>query len=196
MVFVAVTLSLVTPASIAVTSRDPDLQAPPAAQQPADAAALTAFNAAIEEYLKIHRGLKAEVPVLAVTTNAREITEAADTLAAAIQRARPRARSGDLLNPAVARIIKLRVQTVLKGVDPNTLVGAINDEPTLKGPPRIYLRYPAASSMATMPPQLLAVLPPLPNELEYRFLGRSLILRDRDAALIIDYISDVLPRGR
>jgi hypothetical protein len=196
MVLLAVALSLAMPAGISATPAGPDLQAPPAVQQPAETAALTDYNAAIEEYLKIHRGLKGEVPVLTVTTSAREISMAADTLAAAIQRARPRARTGDLLNPAVAQIVKVRLRTALAGVDPATFVITINDEPTLKGPPRIHMRYPAASSMATIPPHLLDVLPPLPNELEYRFLGRALVLRDREAALIIDYISDALPRAR
>ncbi len=48
--------------------------------------------------------------------------------------------------------------------------------------------------MATMPPSLLAVLPRLPKELEYRIIGRFLVLRDVDAALIVDYIPDLIPR--
>ena len=46
--------------------------------------------------------------------------------------------------------------------------------------------------MATMPPSLLAVLPTLPKELEYRIIGKYLILRDVDAALILDVIPDAV----
>jgi len=51
-----------------------------------------------------------------------------------------------------------------------------------------------SAQMATMPPSLLKVLPPLPKELEYRILGRYLIVRDVDASLILDYIPAAVPR--
>jgi hypothetical protein len=38
------------------------------------------------------------------------------------------------------------------------------------------------------------VLPPVPKELEYRLVGRSLVLRDRDAALVVDYLPEALPK--
>ena len=50
------------------------------------------------------------------------------------------------------------------------------------------------AQLATMPPSLLAVLPPLPRELEYRIVGRYLVLRDVDASLVLDYIADAVPR--
>lgn len=165
-----------------------------AAPQHVDDSALATFRAAVEEYLNVHRRLEAEVPALVVTAESREISEGSDVLAMAITRSRPKARAGDLFNPGVAKVIMVRVRQALRGVDPNAFLIAINDEPTLKGPPRIHLRFPAASSMATMPTQVLDVLPPLPPELEYRFLGRALILRDRDAALIVDFIPEALPR--
>ena len=56
------------------------------------------------------------------------------------------------------------------------------------------MRFPAAAPMATMPPSLLAVLPPLPKELEYRIIGNFLILRDVEAALILDVIPAAVPR--
>ena len=44
-----------------------------------------------------------------------------------------------------------------------------------------------------MPPDLLEVLPALPVELEYRFVGEALILLDTVAHIVVDYIPDVLP---
>jgi hypothetical protein len=40
---------------------------------------------------------------------------------------------------------------------------------------------------------LLRKLPDLPPELEYRIVGRSLILRDVKANLIVDILRDVVP---
>jgi hypothetical protein len=42
-------------------------------------------------------------------------------------------------------------------------------------------------------PALLAVLPALPEELEYRFIGRDLVLVDVHADLIVDVLKDALP---
>ena len=46
---------------------------------------------------------------------------------------------------------------------------------------------------ATMPGQLLALRPPLSPELEYRFMGRSLLLVDVAAQLVVDILPAVLP---
>ena len=53
--------------------------------------------------------------------------------------------------------------------------------------------YPTTIPLATFPPALLRKLPDLPPELEYRIVGRSLILRDVKANLIVDILRDVVP---
>jgi hypothetical protein len=55
-------------------------------------------------------------------------------------------------------------------------------------------RYPDGVPLTTMPPQVLAALPKLPPELEYRFIGERLVLLDGPAHLIVDFIQDALPR--
>jgi hypothetical protein len=45
---------------------------------------------------------------------------------------------------------------------------------------------------AIMPPCLLAALPPLPEELGYRFLAGDLVLVDLHARLIVDFIPRAL----
>jgi hypothetical protein len=54
-------------------------------------------------------------------------------------------------------------------------------------------RYPDEVPMSTMPPQVLAVLPKLPVEIEYRFVGDRLILLDVHAHIVMDYIDRALP---
>jgi len=56
-----------------------------------------------------------------------------------------------------------------------------------------HKKYPETKPLATVPPKLLAKLPRLPEELQYRFFDRHLILLDVDADLIVDYIPDALP---
>jgi hypothetical protein len=94
----------------------------------------------------------------------------------------------------VTVVVKRRVEEVIRRDHLEPVLANIDDEaPTVKTP-SIHLRFPVASQMATMPPSLLAALPELPRELEYRIVGNYLVLRDVDAALILDYIPAAVPR--
>lgn len=161
-------------------------------EQP-DNAAIERFDQSLKRYLALKDRLHREVPELRVTNKSAEINDRSDMLAGAIQRARGSAAPGEFFKADVARIIRARFSGALKGVSVAALLARINDEPVLKGPPTVHLRFPTTSSMATMPAHLLDALPKLPQGLEYRFAGRTLILRDRDAALILDYLPDALP---
>ncbi len=44
-----------------------------------------------------------------------------------------------------------------------------------------------------MPPTILLNLPQLPPEVKYRFVGRNMLLVDRDTNLILDYMTNALP---
>jgi hypothetical protein len=64
-------------------------------------------------------------------------------------------------------------------------------------PPAVNLAvnavYPDAAPFSSVPSSLLLKLPPLPEEVRYRFVGRALIIRDTQANVILDYIVDVVP---
>ncbi|HUQ86812.1 MAG TPA: hypothetical protein VM096_04580 [Vicinamibacterales bacterium] len=168
--------------------------AQPIAPNAADSAAINQFEAAIEKYLALRRRLLAEVPGPTPESSAPKLTQASDGLAAAIQRSRPKARPGDLFVAPAATVIKRRVAEAVQNDNLGSVLATIDDEePGPKGP-AVHMRFPAASPMATMPPSLLAVLPKLPKELEYRIIGNYLILRDVDAALILDIIPAAVPR--
>ncbi len=56
--------------------------------------------------------------------------------------------------------------------------------------------YPPTLPLATFPANLLKALPELPKELEYRMVGRDLILRDVTGNVIVDILSNVFPIPR
>lgn len=159
-----------------------------------DAPALQHFNDAVDRYVALRTRLQREVPALRVTDESAEINNRSDMLAAAVERARGAAPQGEFFDAAAARIIRARLSEALDGGSVAALLARINDEPILHRPPAVHLRYPAGLSLATMPANLLEVLPKIPRGLEYRFAGRALILRDRDAALILDYLPEALPK--
>ena len=51
--------------------------------------------------------------------------------------------------------------------------------------------YPSHVPLQSTPPSLLVNLPPLPPDLEYRVIGRDLILLDTKANLIVDIVSGI-----
>jgi hypothetical protein len=160
-----------------------------------DAAALSQFEDAIAKYVALRESLLAEKITGPVpNSTAPELNRASDALAAAIQRARQNARPGDIFVSPVTPVLKQRIVDVVRSENLGPVLAGIDDE--LKGPitPTIHLRFPMAAPMATMPPSLLAALPPLPKSLEYRIVGQYLVLRDVEAALIIDFIPAVVPR--
>ena len=58
---------------------------------------------------------------------------------------------------------------------------------------RVNDSYPSKVPLQSTPPTLLMNLPKLPEELEYRLVGRSLVLRCAKGNLIVDFIPNVMP---
>jgi hypothetical protein len=162
---------------------------------PADeAAAVAQFEAAVAKYMALRQRLRSEITGPVPNSSPTQLTGASDALAAAIQRARSGAKVGNLFLTPVTVVVKRRIDDVVRRDDLGPLLANIDDEEPAVKVPAIHLRFPVASQMATMPPSLLAALPQLPKELEYRIVGDYLILRDVDAALILDYIPAAVPR--
>jgi hypothetical protein len=61
--------------------------------------------------------------------------------------------------------------------------------------PKVNQIYPTTYPLATFPPALLPVLPPLPEEIEYRIVRDYLILRDVEANVILDFMPGAVPSG-
>jgi hypothetical protein len=160
----------------------------------AEAAALKQFDDAIATYMALRRKLRSEVKGPVTTSSSSQLTNASDALAGAVQRSRQGAEVGTIFNEPVAIVITRRIAAAVRTENLVPVLAGIDDEGKAGPAPKIHLRLPVSAQMATMPPSLLKVLPTLPKELEYRILGRSLILRDIDASLILDYIPVAVPR--
>ena len=160
----------------------------------ADAAAIKQFDDAIAKYMALRQTLRGEASGPVKNSSSTELNDASDVLAGSIQRARRDARVGSIVNKSVAVLIKRRIAEAVRTEHLVPALADIDDEGTAGPSPKLHLRLPVTAQMATMPPALLNVLPPLPKELEYRILGRYLVIRDVDASLIIDYIPMAVPR--
>lgn len=156
---------------------------------------LLEFQQRVERYVALHRQLEGPVPAPQVSTSPAEIRAAVDGLAGKIRAARAGARQGDVLTPEIQQLFRRIIRDWLAGRNPADLLGPPDDEDT---PPGVLLvaevngRYPAEAALPPTPPGLLRVLPRLPDELQYRFMDRALILWDMHANVIVDFIPGAL----
>jgi hypothetical protein len=164
----------------------------PDAPNPVEDPRFKEFFDRVRAYIKVHDAAAARVPTLKETSDPRQVSGREKALADAIRVERAGARQGDVFSPSAAREIG-DIVTEDFNVRPVKDQHAILAEVPVKVPPAINTDYPTAMPLATVPPGLLLKLPTLPMELEYRFLGRHLILRDIKANLIVDFIADAVP---
>lgn len=178
---------LASPSPDAAVSAAPDGQPGTNAQ----GAATLEFHNRIKNYLKTHNEAETKVPNLKRTDDPKEISDREASLAKAIQTLRANAQIGDIFAPEdQPYFIKIVQDDFAKrsAVDRKAL---INELPkNMKAD--ISTVYPTTLPLATFPAGLLRKLPDLPPELEYRFVGRSLILRDVKANPIVDILRDVV----
>lgn len=158
----------------------------------AQGAATLEFQERIKAYLKIHNQAERRVPNLKRTDDPKEISDREAALARAIQTLRADAKIGEVFAPEYQPYFIKIVQDDFASRAPADRKAIINELPkTMKVD--VNTVYPTAIPLATFPAGLLRKLPNLPPELEYRLVGRSLILRDVKANLIVDILRDVVP---
>lgn len=177
-------------------SSTPEPPAAPAAKAIAEAhgPVLKDFQTRLDHYIKAQRVLLSEGPALKETTQPADINVAQETLAAKIRDTRKTAKQGDIFTPQVASMFKSLINPELKGAAGRETRSEIKEEAptTAEVPLRINGNYPQDQPLSTIPPNVLANLPVLPSDVEYRVVGRHLILRDVDANIIVDYVPNAI----
>ena len=163
-----------------------------AAPNPIDDPRFKEFFDRVRVYIKIHDTADARVPSLKDTSDPRQVSGREKALADEIRIERAGAHQGDVFSSAAAKEFGDIVAEDFHA-RPLSDQKAILSEVPVKVPPSINTDYPTTMPLATVPPGLLLKLPTLPDALEYRFLGRHLILRDVKANLIVDFIADAVP---
>lgn len=158
-----------------------------------DNIATLAFEQSVGDYAALHRLLEVKLPALDVSTDMRVVHGAMDALAGRIQVARKDARQGDVFTPPVARMFRRRILMCLGPEDMEAVLAEHQQDEAYVVPPlQANTIWPPQVPFNFMPPQLLAALPPLPPELQYRIIGRSLVLWDHHANLIVDFLQAAL----
>ena len=152
-----------------------------------------AFEERVKEYVKLREGLEEKLPKLSKESTPEQIEAHKKVFMETVQAARVNAKPGELFTPDVAAHIRATIKDTFKGQERLELRKTVLEAETQGVPIRVNYPYPASKEQVEMPPTLLLKLPTLPKQVKYRFVGRQLLLVDRENTLIIDYMTDALP---
>jgi hypothetical protein len=158
----------------------------PLAQSMAD------FEKRVDAYLDLRKAVTKKYPEVKETGDPAKISEREKNLGRGIAMARQDAKAGDVFGPLSRHLLKVVDDdwNSRTAADRKALLSEIPRGLQLK----VNQPYPTNIPLATVPPKLLAQLPTIPEELEYRLIDRRLLLRDRDANLIVDVLVGVEPK--
>ena len=163
------------------------------AQTPDEKHAISTFENRVKEYVKLRNQVKAKLPKLSKDSTPEQIHPYMVAFEEAVRAARVGAKRGEIFVPEIAGYIRATLREDFTGRDKVELRKTILQAETQGVPLRVNYPYPESKEFTEMPPTLLLKLPQLPQEVRYRFVGRNMLLVDRENNLIIDYMTDALP---
>jgi hypothetical protein len=156
----------------------------PGCEAPVWGDTVTVFDSRVKAYVALRDKLEASLPRPIATGTVAEVGSARRALAAKIRAARGRARQGNLFGAEITAEIR---KSLRRAIDAHTWKDIMDDNPG-EMPSQVNDEYRDGSPFTTMPPNVLAALPRLPQGIEYRFVERHLILLDTRALVIVDRI--------
>jgi hypothetical protein len=191
----AVALSVSVPSVFvsAAPTGAPQTVAAQAQVSPKHKAAFAAFEARVKEYVSMRERLEGKMPKLSKDAKPEEIEAHKAALQNAVRAARASAKPGDIFAPDVTGHIREVIKTELKPSTKKEVRETVLEAEVKAVPLRVNHPYPESQELLEMPPTLLLRLPQLPKQMRYRYVGRNMLLVDRENGLIIDFMADALP---
>jgi hypothetical protein len=171
--------------------------------------ALEKFQKEVEEYVELHQELLHRIPNVSPGATPEQIAAHRLKMETAIREERKGAKRGEIFKPKVEAAFRALLRKQFTGPGGAALLDDIKQgNPRVEGVPQksnprretkepvtvaVNAVYNDDAPFSSMPPSILLTLPRLPEQVKYRFVGRSLILRDGEANVILDFIPDIVP---
>jgi hypothetical protein len=160
------------------------------AQAQDDAAVVKDFRERVTKYLELKKSLGVS----------GKQTNSPDQLAAqrheAVQKtqaARAAAHQGDIFTPAIAAYFKKQIAATMSGSEGGKIRASLRHaEPLPNIPLEVNAPYPKGIPLQSTPPSLLQNLPLLPQFLQYRVVGSTLVLYDVNSNLVVDLVRNAI----
>jgi hypothetical protein len=151
------------------------------------------FRERVKDYTKLRESIEAKMPKLPKESTPEQIQAHKTELERRVREARPAAKRGQLFTPQIAAYIRALIKSEFRGAELKELRASVMEADTKGVPVRVNKVYPESKELIEMPPTLLLKLPQLPKQVRYRFVGRNMLLVDRENGLIVDYMLKALP---
>jgi hypothetical protein len=155
------------------------------------AEAMARFSERVTAYLALQKKVEGKLEMQKQTNDPERIKAHVASLAEGMRLARADAKAGDVFNGAADQF-RLIIREDAKDRSVRDAFATMREVPT-KTAPRVNADYPETAALATVPALILKRLQQLPEGIEYRFMGRDLILRDTRANLIVDVLPGAVP---
>jgi hypothetical protein len=167
-------------------------QKPPTAGT-ADAAIVSDFEAKIKQYLDFREQHVGAPPK--PTNNPADILAKQREMGNKIRVARAGAKQGEIFTAPIAEYFRRQIAASFAGPHGHEIRASLAHAEPVKMELQINQSYPPNQPLQSTPPTLLLNLPNLPDGLEYRLLGRELVLRDTEGNVVVDYVPNALPES-
>jgi len=159
-----------------------------------DAEGFRDFSEGVLKYVKVHNSVEARLRQVKRADAPENIDAHQRELASGIRAARSRARRGDVFTSDASEAIRHVILSVFQGTQAGAARATIQQgEPLRHRVRRVNGTYVDTAPYTTVPPTLLMSLPPLPDILAYRIVGRDLVLLDVTANLVVDFLPQAIP---
>lgn len=162
----------------------------PGAVQGREEQVLRQFAHSVESYARLHQAALESVP-RALCGGPEEIELTRSLLDMEIRRLRSNAREGEIFTREVGALVRRRLEHAIRDARwfrPDPEIGP-GGKP-IRWLAEVNAAYPPY--FADQPWAAFRALPPLPDELEYRLVGRDLVLIDVIANLVVDVLRDAI----
>jgi hypothetical protein len=174
-----------------------------------EASALAKFQHEIEEYVDLHQELLHRIPSVGPRASPEEMAAHRTKMTKGILDERSQARQGEIFKPKVEAAFRRLFATELgKPEHQGWLHELLSGNPKSEGVPSqsdpskevtekaptvaVNVTYDERAPLSSVPPTLLSKMPPLPEQVRYRFVGRDLVLLDGEANVILDFINGAI----
>ena len=157
------------------------------------ATTLAAFTKRVNDYANLRNSFDKGDSRLKRTGDAAQLVAAQTALAQKIQAARAGAKQGDIFTAEDRALLRRLLNPALKGADGAENKAAIRDDNPGPMTLKVNAPYPAKEPLSTVPLDVLKALPVLPEDLQYRFVGKHLILYDARSGLVVDVLPNAMP---
>ena len=158
-----------------------------------DAAAIADFKQRVDAYVVLHNKVESMLQEPSQDGRPEAVVEHQREFARLMQKERPYAKPGDIVTKPMRNVIRRLLASVFRGPNGRDIKRSILDTYTGNVILRVNWPYPDNAAYSSVPLPILQGLPPLPEALQYRFVGEKLILLDPHARLVADIVDKVFP---